>query len=77
MKKMLILLSVVIVALNAFAEDDFGCYAEWQSFTNQGSPIEIWGDDYQPCLRYEWNLMFPDEWSYQRSNLHKRCKRMV
>ena len=61
---MLILLSVVIVALNAFAEDDFGCYAEWQSFTNQGSPIEIWGDDYQPCLRYEWNLMFPDEWSY-------------
>lgn len=64
MKKMLILLSVVIVALNAFAEDDFGCYAEWQSFTNQGSPIEIWGDDYQPCLRYEWNLMFPDEWSY-------------
>ena len=61
---MLILLSVVIVALNAFAEDDFGCYAEWQSFTNQGSPIEIWGDDYQPCLRYEWNLMFPNEWSY-------------
>ena len=64
MKKILILLSAVILVLNAFAADDYGCTAEWQSITNPGSPIEFWGDDYQPCLRYEWNLMFPDEWSY-------------
>ena len=63
MKKILILLSVFIVALNVFAESDFGCHAEWQSFNNQGSPIEFLGDDYQPCLRYEWNLTFPNDWS--------------
>lgn len=63
MKKFLILLSAVILVLNVFAADDYGCTAEWQSVTNPGSPIEFWGDDYQPCLRYEWYLMFPDDWN--------------
>ena len=68
MKKILILLSVVIVALNAFAADDYGCTAEWQSVTNPGSPIEFWGDDYQPCLRHSHASVLEVEFQYLHLN---------
>lgn len=63
MKKILILLSILALTLNLFAADNNNCSGELQSIINPNSPIEFWGEDYQPCLRYEWELMFPDDWN--------------
>jgi hypothetical protein len=63
MKKILISLSILALTLNLFAADNNNCSGELQSIINPNSPIEFWGEDYQPCLRYEWELMFPDDWN--------------
>lgn len=66
MKKILILLSVVMLSLNVFAGDgnELNCDIELHSFNNFTDPIEIWGQDYQSCEYYEWNLTFPTHWEY-------------
>ena len=64
MKKILILLSVVALSLNLFAADDEGCVGELQQLTSLCSPIEVWEEDYQSCLRYEWTLSFPYDWTF-------------
>ena len=64
MKKILILLSVVALSLNLFADDyeEPDCDLVLTSFTNASAPIEVWEDDYQQCLYYEWNVTFSSEW---------------
>ena len=64
MKKILILLSVVALSLNLFAGDyeEPDCDLVLTSFTNASAPIEVWEDDYQQCLYYEWNVTFSSEW---------------
>ena len=64
MKKILILLSVVALSLNLLAGDDEGCVGELQQLTSLCSPIEVWEEDYQSCLRYEWTLLFPYDWTF-------------
>ena len=62
MKKILIFLSVVVLSLNIFAADDCGLDLLQMQDTN--SPIELWGEAYQPCYVYEWNITFPTNWNY-------------
>ena len=65
MKKIfLILLSVVVLSVNIFAADDEGCVGELQQLTSLCSPIEVWEEDYQSCLHYEWTLSFPYDWTF-------------
>ena len=65
MKKIfLILLSVVVLSVNIFAADDEACVGELQQLTSLCSPIEVWEEDYQSCLRYEWTLSFPYDWTF-------------
>ena len=65
MKKIfLILLSVVVLSVNIFAADDEGCVGELQQLISLCSPIEVWEEDYQSCLHYEWTLSFPYDWNF-------------
>ncbi len=60
----MILLSAVSISLNIYAGGDYepDCDLVLTSFTNSSSPIEVWEDDYEPCLYYEWNVTFSSEW---------------
>lgn len=66
MKKILILLSVVAFSLNIYAGGDYDvdCDLVLTPYTNTSSPIEIWEENYQPCLYNEWNVTFPESWEY-------------
>ncbi len=66
MKKILILLSVVAFSLNIYAGGDYDvdCDLVLTPHTNTSSPIEIWEENYQPCLYNEWNVTFPESWEY-------------
>ena len=66
MKKILILLSVVAFSLNIYAGGDYDvdCDLVLTPYTNTSSPIEIWEENYQPCLYNEWDVTFPESWEY-------------
>ena len=65
MKKIfLILLSVVAVNVFAGNGEEPNCDMVLYSFNNFTTPIEIWGQDYQSCEYFEWNLTFPSHWEY-------------
>jgi hypothetical protein len=66
MKKILILLSVVAFSLNIYAGGDYDvdCDLVLTPYPNTSSPIEIWEENYQPCLYNEWNVTFPESWEY-------------
>lgn len=66
MKKILILLSVVVFSLNIYAGGDYDvdCDLVLTPYPNTSSPIEIWEENYQPCLYNEWNVTFPESWEY-------------
>lgn len=60
----MILLSAVAISLNTYAGGDYepDCDFVLTSYTNSSSPIEVWEDNYQQCLYYEWNITFSSEW---------------
>lgn len=60
----MILLSAVAISLNTYAGGDYepDCDLVLTSYTNSSSPIEVWEDNYQQCLYYEWNITFSSEW---------------
>lgn len=62
MKKILILLGALALYINIFAAD--GCDMDLYPMSNTTSPIELWGESYQPCYMYEWNITFPTDWHY-------------
>lgn len=60
----MILLSAVAISLNTYAGGDYepDCDLVLTSYTNSSSPIEVWEDNYQQCLYYEWDVTFSSEW---------------
>ena len=62
MKKILMLLGIFASYINIFAAD--GCDMDLYPMSNTTSPIELWGESYQPCYMYEWNITFPTDWHY-------------
>lgn len=62
MKKILMLLGIFAIYINIFAAD--GCDMDLYPMSNTTSPIELWGESYQPCYMYEWDVTFPTDWHY-------------
>lgn len=62
MKKILILLGIFAIYINIFAAG--GCDMDLYPMSNTTSPIELWGESYQPCLYYEWTIVFPEGWNF-------------
>ena len=62
MKKILMLLGIFATYINIFAAG--GCDMDLYPMSNTTSPIELWGESYQPCYMYEWDVTFPTDWHY-------------
>ena len=62
MKKILMLLGIFAIYINIFAAG--GCDMDLYPMSNTTSPIELWGESYQPCYMYEWDVTFPTDWHY-------------
>ena len=62
MKKILFLLGLLAFSIHTFAAG--GCDLDFYQMQNTSSPIELWGEDYQSCNAYEWEVTFPSDWNF-------------
>ena len=53
------IMTIICLLLSMYVYAD--CSLVLQSETISTTSISIWGDDYQPCVYKEWNLIIPEE----------------